>query len=295
VLRRMGKPILLSRAVNHSSRGFVKYGWWTATYVSNERPIVLGGCSRSGTTLLRRLLNAHPEIYIGPETAVFQGNRNLEHLMHVTGLTRPTLRQLFRRSCCLAEFGEAVLKHLAQEEKKSMWGEKTPANVRCIEELFRFFPRARFIHIYRDGRDVVCSLRTHPKYAWRNGREEKTGIINPWEQCVDEWARDVQRGLAAKSDWRCFQIKYEELVNSPRSVVGSLLQWLGSDWSDSVLTEYRMENQLNHRGLAGPICASSVGRWKTGLPADARQMMVNRCGDLLATLGYTDGDDWVNG
>lgn len=286
------RPLIASYLVNRMSGGRIKFGWWAAHFESTERPIILGGCSRSGTSLLREMLNSHPDIYIGPETAIFQGNRQFDHLSRVTALPYSVLQKFYRRSCCLAEFGELVLKQLAKDSGKSTWGEKTPANVRCIGELFRFFPGARFIHIVRDGRDVVCSLRTHPKYEWRDGSHVRTGIVNHWDACADQWVRDVLEGMRFADDPRCYQLRYERLVSAPRDEMARLLTWLGHTWNESVITNYKRENQPNHPALAGEISRTSVARWQKDLPTEARQIVNRRCGELLIELGYADANCW---
>jgi hypothetical protein len=163
------KPLLLSKAVNYASIGRIKCGWWSSGFQSMDRPVFIGGASRSGTTLLTRLLSAHPELYVGPETGIFTGNRNVDHLTRVTKLPNEWLSAVLRKSCCQGDFIQRLMRRLAADAGKPRWGEKTPANIRHIERILQFFPNASLIHIIRDGRDVACSLRTHPEYVWSNG------------------------------------------------------------------------------------------------------------------------------
>jgi protein-tyrosine sulfotransferase len=284
----------LSRTINRLSGGLLKYGWWTSTYCSPEAPIILGGCSRSGTTLLREILSAHSQICIGPETAIFTGNRDLDHLARVTKLDYARLRRYYRLSPSLAEFGERVLMELMRNEGKQYWGEKTPSNVRELHTIFRFFPNARFIHILRDGRDVVCSLRTHPKHRWENGQFVRTGIENPWDQCVREWVDDVRLGLSWRGDKRYFEINYESLVNEPENALRPLFSWLGVSWEPAVLEAYKTEEHINHPGLAESIHQKARGRWQVDLPSEARDHFCGEANELLVKLGYEMDDSWVH-
>jgi hypothetical protein len=288
------KPAPLSYLINRVTTGKVKYGWWTSSYQSAASPIVLGGCSRSGTTLLRRLLSAHPALYIGPETAILSmGNRDLAHLARVTELDPACLRRYYRQSICMGQFAELVLTDLMTREGKRRWGEKTPANVRRLERIFRFFPEARFVHILRDGRDVVCSLRTHPKYRFEDGQRVPTGVVNPWLGCTQEWVTDVRAGLKWRGDPRFYELKYEALVADPEATLRPLVQWLGEDWDPAILHSYRTDGLELQPRLAGAIDSGAVGRWQADLPAEARKTFEPEGCQLLTELGYAADGTWV--
>jgi len=266
--------------------GVIKFGWWNSSFTSAQAPIVLGGCSRSGTTLLQAILNAHSEVYIGPETALFCGNKNLHHLARVTSMEMGRLSAHLRRSACFAEFTQRVLLELTEQAKKQYWGEKTPANVHHLQAIFRCFPKARFVHIIRDGRDVVSSLRTHPKYRWENGKRLPTNIINPWDKCVAEWVTDVRKGLAWRGDPRYLEVRYERLVANPEATSRWLLGSLGLAWQPSVLEAYKSNHSPTHPGLAKPIYTDAVGRWRVDLPNEALGHFGPDATALLAELAY---------
>jgi protein-tyrosine sulfotransferase len=288
------KPEFLSRTVNQLSAGRLKYGWWSSSYRSKQSPVFIGGASRSGTTLLTALLAAHPELYVGPETGIFNGNRNLEHLMRLTELPLPWLAEQLRHSCSQAEFIERVIGRLATDAGKPRWGEKTPANVRHIDRILGHFPQARFVHIIRDGRDVVCSLRTHPEHVWENGRHVRTGIVNPWPKCIAEWHNDVSAGVAWRSDERYYEVRYEALVDSTEATMAALIDWLRLPWRSEVLTGYRRSGMPNHAALAGPITQAAVGRWRTDLDWDARRLFRGAANELLQALRYSCDESWVD-
>lgn len=292
VSEKKAKPLWLSRLVSQFSGGRLKYGWWKADYVSEEAPIILGGCSRSGTTLLREMLSSHPDVMIGPETAIFIGNKNLSHLTRVTGLSHQSLLSHLRRSCCLAEFAQLVLQDLLRSEGKRIWGEKTPFNVRCVQDILRFFPNAKFIHIIRDGRDVACSLRTHPKYEWMNGKMVENNAVKDWRLCVDEWVADVQQGLRFRGHPNYYEIRYEDIVSSPKDESEKLLSWLRLKWDPRVIDEFQSDHHVNHPELSGPIQSKSVKRWRRDLPLDARRYLVEQAGDLLMELNYVKNHNW---
>lgn len=284
----------LSRKINRLSGGRIKYGWWSSDYRSTQRPVILAGCSRSGTTLLRQILNAHSQLYIGPETAILRGNRKMDHLQRVTELPARTLRQHYRESPCLARFFEKVMIDLMHRHGKRLWGEKTPDNVLHLDRVFRFFPNARVIHIVRDGRDVACSLRTHPRYRWRNGEQVKTGIVNPWDTCVAKWVRHTKLGLARRNDPRCQMVRYEDLITRPQETAEALFDWLGLPMEARTLEEFQTDRFANHPLLSGPISQQAHGRWRADLPVEARDLFRGKAGDLLIELGYAESLHWID-
>jgi hypothetical protein len=292
----MSKSHQLGNMINRLTLGRLKYGWWTSDHQSDAHPIFIGGCDRSGTTLLRLILNAHSRIMLGPETAILLGNRNLDHLQRVTGLRHELLRNLYRRSSCIGQFAEAVLGLLAEQQNKDYWGEKTPHNVWHIDRLFGFFPHAWFIHIIRDGRDVVCSLRNHPKREWRQGGMVETGIVNPWATCVNWWVEAVRAGMRWRGHDRYLQLQYEQLVENPRGALEPLLGRIGLQWEEPMTEDFRLADtagHVNHPGLARPIYRSATNRWVRDLPADARALFQGDPAELLRELGYAVDDTWI--
>jgi hypothetical protein len=287
------KSACLSGIVNRVGLGFLKYGWWTSTYHSDSNPIIIGGCERSGTTLLRSLLNAHSKIFIGRDSAILQGNSNLDHLSGTTGLPLDRIKAHYRASACLGQFLENISIELMRQNGKTRWGEKTPWNVRDIGRHFQFFPNARFVHIIRDGRDVVCSLRTFPKYRSRDGKRVPTGILNPWSRCISQWVADLQAGLTWRSDPRYTEIKYEDLVTQPEAIMRSLFAWLGECWEPDILTSFMTDEFDAHPNLVDPVNSKPVGRWQRDLPSEARRAFTGIACTLLVQLGYTNDRSWV--
>lgn len=288
------RSLLLSRVVNRVSCGRVKYGWWSAPWTSDERPIVIGGASRSGTTLLQALLNAHRDVMIGPETGIFNAHPEATRLAAHCGLSVAQVRRLYHRSHTLGDFYQRLNTALMARDGKTVWGEKTPSNVQHIAAIFRCFPGARFVHVLRDGRDVACSMRTHPKYRWVNGARAETGVRNPWAECAQGWAADVRSGLAFRHDARYAEVRYEALVTSPEATLRALLAWLGLAWDAGMLARDRDDGKLLQPRLAGPIDDAVVGRWRRELSAEGRAAFRGEPSRWLRQLGYADDDAWMD-
>lgn len=180
------------------------------------------GVGRSGTTLLRLMLDAHPELTIPPEThflpkAANVCNRAATPDLHwafcevltssVTwnyfGLDEETLE---RRVANVEPFdtGEALrtfYQLYAERFEKPRWGDKTPLYVRKMRLIQSLLPEARFIHVIRDGRDVALS--NIPLWFGPNSIEE---AAHWWQNWIRE-AREQSQGLDAY-----LEIRYEDLV-----------------------------------------------------------------------------------
>ncbi len=281
----------LTPFVNAASLGYLKFGWWSHDFVSNSRPIIIAGAPRTGTTLLRTILDNHPEIWIGPENGVFQeGGSNIDGMMACTGLSRKDIYKLLRRSACLGEYIERMMQMGLAKHGKKRWGIKSPSLVFNLDQVFRYFPRAQFIHVLRDGRDVICSLRSHPKYRVVDGVREETGITNPWEHCVARWRDSTTAGLKWRSDSRYCEVKYEDLTQEPAQIIGSILAWLGHNFCDSMLDFYRKDTNEGidspHPGVKLPVYTGAMGRWRQDLPDEALGLLTNTDYQLLADCGY---------
>ena len=275
--------------------------WRTAPWLSEARPIFVGGCGRSGTTLLRVILNSHPHIACGVESKLIQPRsikpRDLEQKFDVP---RAECARLLDGSRSQAEFTERFLSLYAQRCGKVRWADKTPDNIRHMDYVFEHFPNSRFIHIIRDGRDVMCSLRTHPSHTMVNGKKVALHTWNPLDTCIQRWTETVSLGLALRSDERCHEVRYEDLLVDGERVLRDLFDFLEEPWSDQVLEYYRRDDASHddaknplHPGIKQPLNQRSVQRWRRDLSREEACQVHRQAGALLAELGYIQDARWV--
>ena len=250
-----------------------------AVYVSETAPIVIGGCGSSGTTLLRRMLNRHPAISCGPESTVFlERITGPGELALRVGFGRREIEDWQRASRSQAEFIDLFQAACLARSGKSIWADKTPENIRRPDFVWRHFPRARFVHMIRDGRDVTCSLRRQP---WM-----KLGDRNPADvtaRCARYWVERVSARHALASDPRYTEVRYEGLVRDPATTLRLLLDALGLDWSERLL----LANTPPDDPSGGPAFTTSVDRWRRELTDAEIAIVEDIAGALLAELGYS--------
>jgi hypothetical protein len=249
---------------------FVPVSWLIGTSYSlvqrryTAPGVVIGGASRSGTTLLLAVLSAHPRIFaIDHETYAFCPR----HQPDADGSMPFSLRRLYT---ALALGKPPAAAH--------RWCEKTPRNVRAFSSLLEHCSdHVRLIHIVRDGRDVITSR--HPSRP------------NAYYSSPREWVEDVSRGMAHQADPRVAWLRYEDLVRDFRSTLANVLDFLTEadgfpydDW-------YKRATVRRHTAWDGELEAlhgGSIERWRQPEHAARVRELMQYPGavDLLERCGY---------
>jgi hypothetical protein len=247
-------------------------------------PIFIVGCPRSGTTLLREILDSHPSIACGPESRMLWALRQIEERNWSTlvgfGLSldewHANVRTLF----------EAFHQRYAQRHGKTRWADKSPDYALLLDYVNTLYPRAQIVHMVRDPRDVID--------AWRRFYGPRSGIraARAWVRYVGAARRFAQLQL----EERMTTVRYEDLVRRPEETLRKLFSWLGEPWDDAVLRF----GERRHTLAAGRLWpgedkppaknallrTSSVGVGRTPYTA-VPFMVVKRTGqDLLRAYGY---------
>lgn len=266
-------------------------------------PLVVLGVSRSGTTLLRVILDRSPGIAI-PDESFFvpllarrharrvHPDRFLDDLGRIPalaawGVSPADVAPLLRPRMGLGEAIAAVFQAYAAKEGKPRWGDKTPMYMRHLPLLERLFPDAQYVHLIRDGRDAAVSFLELPAGTYtRTWAHPDT----PAEfACL--WRTEVEgaRRLGARvGASRYHEARYETLVADPEGTVSAICAFAGLPFEPAML-EYAGTVDVaakphQHRLLKPPT--QRVRDWRTELsPADARTFEAI-AGDLLADLGY---------
>jgi hypothetical protein len=249
-------------------------------------PIFVIGAPRSGTTLLRLILDSHPRISCGEETHFLRDmgaivGRHWD-LVSSYGFDRDWWLDRIRG------FYEGFQADVLARSGKARWAEKDPTYTLVLDLIDELFPEAVYVHVLRDGRDVVASFRD--RWGYRSAARAARG----------EWARHVRaaRALGARlpAD-RFLELRYERLVAGPESEARRLFDFLGEAWQPDVLDFDPAEHAATERyrrftasrreaaGESATIYRSRVGAGGATLDPFLRALLRRGAGDLLLELG----------
>lgn len=252
-------------------------------------PILIVGSARSGTTMLRLILDSHPRISCGEETHLLQ---TMEPALgrHWRLLQRYGFPREFWTSRLAAFYGGAMADY-ATRRGKVRWADKDPSTTLLLPLADELFPDAQYIHLIRDGHDVVASHRD--RWGYRSGVRAARGA---WRRYV-EAARAFGTRLPAD---RYLEIRYEDLVADPEARLRAMFDFLGEAWDPAVLEYDKAEHDGVERhtqftaqrrsegGENSTIYRSRVGAGRASLDPVLRTMLHRSSGDLLRELDYLD-------
>ena len=277
------------------------------------------GCPRSGTTLLGRMLNAHRELAIIHEGRFvapwFERRRGLTPEGEVTPELIERLlefepfenvhvgrEQLERLAdgpgpVHYAGFVRGIFDLHGEAHGKRFVGDKTPHYVRSLPTLHALWPRARFVHIVRDGRDVWLSVRNWKKVVERGGAVAR---YSDWERDPVSttalwWEWQVRLGReagAALGSQRYLEVRYESLVQDPAGGCRALCAFLDLPYDEQMLGFHeghtRDDPELDAKQAWLPV-TPGLRDWRAQMPADELERFDAAAGDLLEELGYARG------
>lgn len=286
---------LLEKTLNHN--------WYNDKYISDSKPIIIGGCPRSGTTLIRVMIDSHQNLYCGPETGLLYTNtlnpNKINKISNQLEIPKKELKKMKKESISNIHFIDNLFIRLQEKENKKRWGEKSPMNVLHINRIFKYFPNAQFIHMIRDGRDTSCSLRHFPKHKLVNGELLELNTNNPLDECIKRWVHDTQEGVKWRKDPRYFEVKYEELIIDPEKTMKELLNFLHEPWDGNVLKHHEIKSSSRSKekipqnvDAQKPIYTSAYGRWRKEFTQEDKEIFKKVAGELLIELGYEQNNDW---
>jgi hypothetical protein len=281
--------------------------------------IFIVGVARSGTTLLRLMLDAHPRLAIPPEThfiprvirACDGPEPQADAFRAITehrrwpdfGLEPETLRDRLDSHRRLTA-GDAMREFYglyATKHGKDRWGDKSTNYVRRMKPISRILPEARFVHLIRDGRDVALSL-----VAVHFGPDTVDAAAEKWKS---EIAKARRQGARLP---HYTEIRYEELIADPEPVLRRVCAAIDLPWDDAMLdyqaraggriaeivrdfdraegdtvtAGVRAAHQAN---VSKPLQSDRAARWRTEMSASDVDAFERIAGGMLDELGYERG------
>jgi hypothetical protein len=214
--------------------------------------VFIGGCPRSGTTWLQRLIASHPLVRTGQESFVIPWYVHPIAQRWKKDVKNPAPAAVGLSAYLNESQGKELIARYVWMMMDSITGnlppgviflEKTPANSLYIEEIMEYIPKAKFIHIIRDGRDVVSSLLA----------ASKTWGFKPWGNlnsytAAKLWVRHLDAVKNSKKSvpkGQFFELKYETLLDSPEELLEAISNFLGIEWPKDQIKEAVQRNALS--------------------------------------------------
>ena len=284
-------------------------------------PIIVGS-PRSGTTLLRLMLDAHSELAIPPETGFLtigekitgRGDKLRDNFFRsIVDYSHPApswpdfeiSKESFRVALAditpfnVSDGFRAFYRLYAARHGKQRWGDKTPIYCRHLNAIRKVLPESRFIHIIRDGRDVALSLRR----MWFSPGWDMETQASYWRDCVTA----ARRAGVGHDDY--LEVRYEDLILNTRETLERACDHVGLNFEEGMMRYYERAPQRlkEHKGrfradgsplltqeerfkqqqrTTEPVDPTCVYAWKTKMDPKERKRFETVAGDLLEELGY---------
>lgn len=254
-------------------------------------PIIVVGCQRSGTSLLRRILDSHSHIACPPESKfILPSIQLLRDERSLAGLDSMGYSRLeVERS--LAEFVRSFFDRYSETQGKMRWADKSPSNIECLAELWTLFkPDVRFVIIVRNGMDVAFSLADPHRHYPAINEHVALADGNVPVGAGRFWAEQNEKieVLRSTRPEACFRLRYEELTTNPLGVLPPMFEFLHEPWEPTVIDYTRFPH---HAGFEDPDVRrrnrieSNSDRHKAW-PRDVQRAVRLACGPQLQKLGY---------
>ncbi|XDV32449.1 hypothetical protein PO909_003254 [Leuciscus waleckii] len=227
---------------------------------NKDMPLIfIGGVPRSGTTLMRAMLDAHPDVRCGEETRV------IPRIL--------AMKQMWSRS-----------------GREKMRLDEAGVTDEVLDSAMQIFPHAKFILMVRDGRASVHSMISR--------KVTIAGFdLSSYRDCLTKWNRAIETMYTQclEAADKCLPMHYEQLVLHPEKWMRTLLKFLNIPWNDAVLHHEDLIGKVGGVSLSKverstdqvikPVNVEALSKWVGKIPPDVlRDMPV--IAPMLARLGY---------
>ena len=274
-------------------------------------PFFIIGSGRSGNTLLRSILSGNSDISIPPESYRIPFAIKKFHIFNNRDWEDIVLQVLKEFEDCKEFYtweidirdAQKRLENIADSKRtlsnifdelfctyaekhspgSKIWGDKTPMNTLYLDWIGTVFPRSKFIHIIRDGRDVASSYLKMERY------DTILEAANRWINSIES-----AQSFGSKIKENYMEIRYEELVTKPEEVIKDTCDFLDIDYDSKMLDHTKQVKKLgdtdkeHHSNLSKPISSDSVGKWRNNLSESDQESITKLLHKHLQRLGYAD-------
>ena len=207
---------------------------------------------------------AHPLVFSFPESHFFPKVFSTSKIKRIFGLSskdakksaiaflnvmskQHLLNRVPGKTVCVKSyirFFADILDIITLENGKKIWIEKTPQHLFYIKRIERYMKNTKFLHVVRNGEDVVASL-----YDVTHKYPEMWGGARTINQCVKRWENDLKITKKYVSQQNHIAVKYEELVDNPEKIIKLVCEFIGVEFHKMMLKKYRIQsNKILQKG-----------------------------------------------
>ncbi|MCQ8129798.1 sulfotransferase family protein [Methylomonas rivi] len=268
-------------------------------------PVFIISCERSGSTMLRYIVDSHSEIACPGHLYIGQLCDSLNILLTGTlAQNQKELSEVNKKLLVISETKKIIENVIARyliEKNKSTWCEKTPMNLEYLDLLNEHYPNAKYICLYRHCMDVVHSSLNLSKYRFL---PEHVPFVqrNPGNiiaAMTENWLEKTEKLLKFEESHpeQCFRVKYESIVTKPEETLAKLFEFLDVYWEEDLIDKvFRIDHDKGEGDgravLSKKIRKDSVGKGvevpKTGIP----EKFLPKIEKLLFELDYGSLDSY---
>jgi hypothetical protein len=267
-----------------------------------DPPVIILGVGRSGTTLLRVMLDRSSQIAIPyesffvtplahrhgarPKLDDFLDDLGRFYQLYEWGIAPEDVRPKLREGMTTGEAIAAVFEVYAEHEGKPRWGDKTPLYMQHLPLLAQLFPDALWVHLVRDGRDAALSFLELPEgFSGKTWAQPRTAA-----QFAARWRTEIlsARRLGAHVGGRYLELRYEDLVTEPERELRRVCEHASLAWEPSMLEHAdvpEVSSMPEHRNIAQPP-TPRLRDWRNQMSRDDALAFEQVAGDVLRSAGY---------
>jgi hypothetical protein len=279
-----------------------------------HQPFFILGNPRSGTSLLRIILNAHPNLVVPPESGFlqwwsdkyqdWQQQDNLERIdsflsdllsskkIEGYNLNRDQLRTYILEASpsTYGELVACIYIFYAGEKELLTWGDKNNYYIHHIPLIRSIFPKANFIHMVRDGRDVACSYLELERSLDKEALYRPNLPVNV-ELIADEWINNNLKIEKELNGANYLRVRFEDVIRNFDKEIGKILSFINVPWSDEI-KNYWIKNDEPEMTLSWkkktklPLQKEAIERYKKELAQTEINTFNTKANSVLNRYGY---------
>jgi sulfotransferase family protein len=261
-------------------------------------PVIVLGVGRSGTTLLRVMLDRNTTLAIPyesffvlplahrhgrrPKLDAFLDDVGRFPQLREWGISPDDVRPRLREGMTTGEAIGAIFQTYAERRGKRRWGDKTPLYMQSLPLLERLFPDAAWVHLVRDGRDAALSFLALPEgFSGKTWAQPRTAA-----QFAARWRTEIVAARRIKGHY--LELRYEDLVAEPERELRRVCEHASLPWEPGMLDHTgvsEVAQMPEHRNIAKPPTAG-LRDWRNEMSREDALAFEAVAGDVLRSAGY---------